>query len=66
MQFKVGEKVKVIGNHYRQGFQGTVIRYCGSTKNCRIVKLEDSTIHHIYTQFLILVKNEQLLFDFMR
>ena len=67
MKFKIDDKIEIIGTHYLQGMLGTVIRSCGASNNCKIIRFVDGRIRHVFISNLILKpkKNQQLLFEFM-
>ena len=67
MQFKIGDRIGIIGAHPRRGELGIVVRGCGTSRNCRIIKFADGCTQHVIICNLTLktVKHEQLVFSFM-
>ena len=67
MNFKAGDRIEIIGTHYRKGALGTVVQVCEASHNCRIIRFVDGSTRHVFTFNLTPqpVKNQQLLFSFM-
>ena len=67
MNFKAGDRIEIIGAHYRKGESGTVVQVCRTLHNCRVIRFVDGDTRHVLVFNLTPqpVKNQQLLFSFM-